>query len=375
MGKDVTKEMGETFKRISLGIGLFFLLWGCAAAPVKEEPEYFFYPPPPETPRIQFLTSINGEKDFVTPRGSFADFIIGKTDKKWRLVRKPYGITIKDGVIYVCDTRVNKVAVLDLQNEQFSHIWGSTTLKFLKPVNIAVDGEGTKYIADTILGTVVVLDKSNRFVTTLGSKETLKPTDVKLFGDKVFVVDVENDQVAVFDKGSGEELYRIGKTGSEPGEFATPTNMAIDDAGNLYVSETGGFRVQKLTQEGEPLAIFGRGLGDGFAQFARPRGVAVDREGRVYSVDGWHSVVQVFDAEGRFLIFFGEMGNQPGNLILPAQIVIDYDNVPLFNKYAAPDFEIEHLIIVTSQYGQRKINVFGYGHKREGGMSEKAVLE
>ena len=367
--------MRETLKGISMVILVLFLLWGCAAAPVKEEPEYFFYPPPPKTPRIQFLTSINGEKDFVTPRSSFADFIVGKTDKKMHLVRKPYGITIKDGVIYVCDTRVNKVAVLDLQGEEFSYIWGSTTLKFLKPVNIAVDDDGTRYVADTILGTVVVLDKNNRFVKALGTKETMKPTDVALFEDKAFVVDIKNDQIAVFDKASGELLYRIGETGNEPGQFATPTNITIDDTGNLYVSETGGFRVQKLTQKGESLKIFGRGLGDGFAQFARPRGVAVDREGRVYSVDGWHSVVQVFDAEGSFLIFFGEMGNQPGNLILPAQIVIDYDNVPLFSRFAAPDFEVEHLIIVTSQYGRRKINVFGYGHKREGAPSEKAGLE
>ena len=367
--------MREILKRISLVMCVIFLFWGCAAAPVKEVPQYCFYPPPPQTPRIQFLTSISSEKDFVTPRNSFADFIVGKTDKKIRLVSKPYGITIKDGIFYVCDTRVNKIAVLDLPAEAFSYIWGSTTLKFLKPVNIAVDEDGTKYIADTILGTVVVLDENNRFVKALGSKETMKPTDVKLFNDKVFVVDVKNDQVAVFDKGSGELLYRIGETGSEPGQFATPTNIAIDDQGNLYVSETGGFRVQKLTQKGEPLKIFGRGLGDGFAQFARPRGVAVDREGRVYSVDGWHSVVQIFDAEGKFLVFFGEMGNQPGNLILPAQIVIDYDNVQLFSKYASPDFEIEHLIIVTSQYGQRKINVFGYGHKREGVPPENAGLE
>jgi hypothetical protein len=103
--------------------------------------------------------------------------------------------------------------------------------------------------------------------------------------------------------------------------------------------------------------------------------VAVDREGRIYSVDGWHSVVQVFDAEGRFLLFFGEMGNQPGNLILPAQIVIDYDNIPLFTKYASPDFQIEYLIIVTSQYGERKVNVFGFGHKNTGDRVQDEALE
>jgi hypothetical protein len=63
------------------------------------------------------------------------------------------------------------------------------------------------------------------------------------------------------------------------------------------------------------------------------------------------------------------MGNQPGNLNLPAQVVIDYDNVNLFRSYAAPDFEIEYLIIVTSQYGLRKVNIYGFGHPRGQGNS------
>ena len=69
------------------------------------------------------------------------------------------------------------------------------------------------------------------------------------------------------------------------------------------------------------------------------------------------------------------MGNQPGNLILPAQIVIDYDNVPLFTKYASPDFEIEYLILVTSQYGERKVNVFGFGQKRTEDILQDEGLE
>jgi hypothetical protein len=43
---------------------------------------------------------------------------------------------------------------------------------------------------------------------------------------------------------------------------------------------------------------------------------------------------------------------------------VDYDNVDRFQKYAAPDFQIDHLVIVTSQYGPRKVSVFGFGHKK-----------
>ncbi|MEI6128409.1 MAG: hypothetical protein WCQ99_17835, partial [Pseudomonadota bacterium] len=121
---------------------------------------------------------------------------------------------------------------------------------------------------------------------------------------------------------------------------------------------------QKLTQDGDKIKEFGSGIGDSFGQFARPRGIAVDREGRVYSVDAWHSVVQVFDADNNMLIFFGEVGPNPGNLSLPAQVVIDYDNIDHFKEYAAPGYDIEFLIIVTSQYGPRKVNIFGFLRKQ-----------
>jgi DNA-binding beta-propeller fold protein YncE len=192
-----------------------------------------------------------------------------------------------------------------------------------------------------------------------------------VYEDKLFVADAKGSQVAVFNKKSGKLLYKIGKSADESTDepdnetirFAAPTNIAVDTEGNIYVSETMGYRIIKLTEDGKHLFTFGAGLGDGFGQFARPRGVAVDHEGRVYSVDAWHSVVQIFNAQGQLLLFFGTIGNQPGNLNLPAQVTIDYDNVPYFKKYVAPGFDLEYLIIVTSQYGNRKINIFGFVHK------------
>lgn len=356
--------MRRILTRIPLALCLIVILWGCATPPKKPEIGYIFFPPPPQTPRIQFLASFSKAEDFVPSKRGFADFIVGKKKQSKDTVIKPYGVAIKDGVIYICDTGRNVIDVLDIKEKKFKYIGGTAAGKFKKPINIAIDSDGTKYIADTELGSIVVVNKEDQIVKAFGSIETMKPTAVAVYGDKLFVTDIKNHEVLVLEKVSGKLLYKIGKKGQGPGEFSFPTNISIDKDGNVYVSETGGFRVQKLTQDGKPIRTFGGGLGDAFGQFARPRGVAVDREGRVYSVDAWHSVVQIFDSEGRLLLFFGEMGNQPGNLNLPAQVVIDYDNVPLFKEYAAPDFEIEYLIIVTSQFGPRKVNVFGFGHKK-----------
>ena len=104
--------------------------------------------------------------------------------------------------------------------------------------------------------------------------------------------------------------------------------------------------------------------GDNYGDFARLKGIAVDRGNLLYAVDAAGQVVQLFDDKGQLLMWFGEPGGSKVGLNLPAKVVVDYDNVAFFKKYAAPDFEIEHLIIVTSQYGSRKVSVFGFGHKK-----------
>jgi hypothetical protein len=42
-------------------------------------------------------------------------------------------------------------------------------------------------------------------------------------------------------------------------------------------------------------------------------------------------------------------------------VTIDYANVDVFKKYADPRFKIEYLILVASQFGPNKVDVFGFG--------------
>jgi hypothetical protein len=50
----------------------------------------------------------------------------------------------------------------------------------------------------------------------------------------------------------------------------------------------------------------------------------------------------------------------PGGLNIPAKVEIDYENVDLFADLAAPGHQLEYLILVTSQFGSRKVSVFGF---------------
>jgi DNA-binding beta-propeller fold protein YncE len=168
--------------------------------------------------------------------------------------------------------------------------------------------------------------------------------------------------VRVYDKASRNQLFTIPKPGSDKKAILySPTNVAVDQQGRVYVSDTGGFCLNIYGADGNFLRTVG-GIGLNPGQFARPKGVAVDRQGRFFVVDASTELVQVFDPEGRVLMYFGDPARTA--TCLPAGIAIDYDNAGLFQRYVAPGFTVEYLILVANQTGTGKISVFGFGHKK-----------
>ena len=102
-------------------------------------------------------------------------------------------------------------------------------------------------------------------------------------------------------------------------------------------------------------------MGDNIDEFVRPKGIAIDRENRIWVVDAATEVAKIYNEQAQLLLFFGLPGNEPGMMNLPATIVVDYDNVEFFQKYAVQGASIEFLVLVSNQYGPNKISVYGFG--------------
>jgi sugar lactone lactonase YvrE len=342
-----------------LGFGVGLLLSGCAGpeGPKSGEPEYVLFPSPPQQSRIQFLASYNKDMDVLPPLSGFRRFIVG--DREGHELAKPYGVAIHDGQLLVCDTRLGAVVIFDLVDETVEILGGGPNGQLGKPVNIAVDEDGTRYVADVDLNRVMVYDANNRYVRAIGDPEAWSPTDVAIIGKRLYVTDKKNGHVVLVEKATGEELRRFDQLEGGEGSIFLPTNLAVGVDGSVYVTETGNFRVVKLDDQGKLVQTFGS-LGQKLGQFVRPKGVAVDREGRVYVVDASTEVVQIFNSDGELLLFFGGAGNNPGGLNIPAKVVIDYDNVDLFADRVAPGYQLEYLVLVTNQFGANKVSVFGF---------------
>lgn len=341
-------------------------LSGCASQPKPAaagavQPTVVFYPPLPNPPRIQYLTTFAGERDLAPRRDKFAEFIVGD-EKEARQLVQPYGTALYGGKLYVADTRAPGLAVFDLALQKLSYFSGFGGGRMKSPINVRIDQDGTKYVTDTGREQILVYDANDRYVGAFGRQGQFKPVDVAIAGDRLYVSDVKNHQIHVLDKRSGRTLSTFGKPGSGDGELFHPTNLAIGPDGDVYVVETSNYRVQRFTADGKPVRSYGS-IGSVPGSFARPKGIAIDRAGRMYVGDAAFENVQMFDAAGRLLMDFGQPGEGAEGVSLPAGVSIDYDHVAAFRRFADPGFTIEYLILVASQFGPNKVDVFAFGKK------------
>jgi DNA-binding beta-propeller fold protein YncE len=337
-------------------------LAGCATQTGTQTQGYIFFPPPPDEPHVQYLTSFSSESD-LGGGTRFEDFVLGTTLAK-QPISKPYGIAAVPGKIYVCDSGASSLAIADLAAAKMNFVSPEGEGQMQVPINLAVDQDGTCYVTDTGRGQVLIYSASNDYLGALGMKGEMKPGGVVVSGGRVYVSDLQNHCVRVYDKAGHGLLFSFPRDpADDKAKLFLPINLGVDQAGHVYVSDTGGFFVKVFDADGNFLRKIGN-IGTGYGQFARSKGIAVDREGRIYVVDAATQVVQIFDASGQLLTFLGypKTSGEAG-LLLPAGIALDYDNVGAFQKYAAPGFKLEYLIFVTNQFGGHKVSVFGFGHK------------
>ncbi len=323
----------------------------------KGEDTLVIFPPPPDTTKIQFLTSYNSSIDVTGEQSAFKRFIMG--EETAQLISKPYGIEIKNGKMYICDTGIDGLEIIDLEKNRFDFFIPSGKGQLKQPINSFIDSYENIYIADADRHQIVIFDKDLKFVEAFGEQGDYKPTDVFIYDDKIFVANIKGHKIHVYKNESPYELlYTFPDLGEEDDGFLNqPLNVFVNDE-KVYVTDAGSFKVKIFSHEGEYLSSVGS-HGKYYGQFTRPKGLAVDKESNLYVVDASFENVQIFNDKGQILLFFGGPYTGKGYMYLPAGITIDYDNLRYFEKYVDESFGLKYIIIVTNQYGPDKITVYG----------------
>ena len=348
---------GSTFM-LFLTFSLIFL--GCRSSKNtkdKAAQPLVIYPSPPEQARIQYLTKISSSLDLEKKQNFFSKFLVG--EEKPKSMVKPYGLAIHKGKIYVCDQYGGGMEIIDLEKRNFDFFHPMGKGKLRVPINCFVDEKGYLYVADAGRFEIVIFDEKGNFVRSFGEKEKFKPSDVVVYDNKIYVANIANNRINVY---SNDTLNKLLSTFPEvepgfPGFLCSPSNIAIKKD-RVYAADFGCSKVQIYSTDGVFLDSVGS-QGDRPGQFAKVKGVAVDNDLNIFAVDAAFENVQVFNSKGQLLIVFGGHYVGPGDLIIPAKIIIDYDNLQYFQKYVDPSFDLKYLIFVTSQYGPNLINVYG----------------
>jgi sugar lactone lactonase YvrE len=247
----------------------------------------------------------------------------------------PIGVAVDSGgSVFVADNGTKTVRVI-LPSGAVTTLAGASGLvgsadgtgsgaRFSGPFGLATDNAGNVYVAD---GTVVRKITRAAVVTTLaGSPNVIGNSDGigsgALFTQAYGVAVDSNGNVFVADKGNNTirkitpSLVVTTVAGRAPfagntdglvntALFNSPTGVAVDNAGNLYVADSGNStsspagRIRRISSTGSVTTIAGAvggfGSADGVgsaALFNNPVGLAVDGAGSIYVSDSGNNTIR-----------------------------------------------------------------------------------
>jgi sugar lactone lactonase YvrE len=160
----------------------------------------------------------------------------------------------------------------------------------------------------------------------------------------VFVADGGASAIRRIAPDGGVTVFAGGRAGIADGPanvaaFDTPSGMAIDRLGNLYVADTGNNAVRKVAPDGSVSTLAGGAPGylDAVGRAARfdgPVGVAVDRDGVVYVADTYNDRIRRIGRDGTVTTVAGsgvpgmlDGGGMGAAFDTPCAIVVDKQGV------------------------------------------------
>jgi sugar lactone lactonase YvrE len=243
------------------------------------------------------------------------------------------------GNVYIADAYSSRVRKVD-QNGVISTVAGTgsctyngdgipaVTASVCQPYGIDVDAAGNLYIADTYNSRVRKVDTSGTISTIAGtgtggfggdgglatSAAVNTPTEVAVdAAGNLFIADRGNYRVRKIDTsgiistvaGNGSAGYSGDGGPAVNASFNTIWSVEVDAAGNLYVSDIYNSSIRKINTSGIVSTLTGGGYGfsgDGGpatnAQISNSYGLGVDAAGNVYIADTYNNRIRKISTGG-----------------------------------------------------------------------------
>ncbi|XP_070533576.1 uncharacterized protein [Ptychodera flava] len=216
-------------------------------------------------------------------------------------IRTPRGMAVSpDDVVFVCDPGNHRLQGFSLVKD-FSWRFPrdnsdrrSTKKVYFDPRDVTISRDGCNIIVSDFASDSV-FEISVSTVDTIGQyrSERLRGPWGIVQNDQslVFVIGNKSHCIVVLREGNVERV--IGKQGSAPGQFKSPSFIAIDRQGNLFVADCRNFRIQILNTEGAPLNCI-----QDKQKFPSITGIAIDNSNNLFVADDKLGYVWVYDVDG-----------------------------------------------------------------------------
>ncbi len=250
----------------------------------------------------------------------------------------PFGIAIApNGLAYIADAGKNNLIRMIDNTGLVSTFAGSfegyrdgsaSEARFHTPSGIAVDGNGNLYVADTgnhairkisPLGVVSTLAGTGEsgFLDGPGKRAELNgPMGVAVnAAGQVFFTDTYNDRIRVIDTDghvrtlAGSRVSGFADGAGENAQFDTPTGIALDGAGALWIADTRNHAIRRMSASGTVSTLI---RSDRFAEpnaLRRPLSLAVTHDGFVYVGEMSQGRVLQINSAGESRSIIGALGN------------------------------------------------------------------
>lgn len=226
----------------------------------------------------------------------------------------------------------------------------STPSAFSDPFGIAINDDGVIFIADAgDSNRILKLPPDGSVTTVAGSVEGYAdgpgthaafntPSGLALDSDgNLFVADTGNNRIRkITPAGLVSTVAGDGTAGYVDGpgtqaRFDGPIGVAVDPGGNIYVADTYNDRVRKISSDGVVTTVAGAGLGyaDGAANsalFDTPCGIVVSPDGTLIVADtGNHRLRKIANGQVATLPFSIPEDANPADLRRPVGLALTHD--------------------------------------------------
>ncbi len=174
----------------------------------------------------------------------------------------PRGIAVDSkGNVYIADTGNKRIAVFDSDGNYITDFGtgGLDPGQFDEPVGVAVGSDGTVYVTDTWNQRIQSFSASNdrgilQFMPLkqwdvnawFGQSLDNKPFIAVDLNYHVFITDPESYRVIEFTS-DGQFVRTWGDFGAGPNEIGLASGIAVDQVGNVWVTDAGNNRILQYT--------------------------------------------------------------------------------------------------------------------------------